>query len=131
MIYSFKISPKWYNFVFSRQNYTENRWRCIGRIWLGILKKYFAWKLCITKVCYGPNISSVWKSSMWTILHGFLADSLLSWQNYYLFSGEFLYSLSFIIELTRCVLRLLDWKYYVILIRTQYTNILEMSFNRA
>ena len=78
MIYSFKISPKWYNFVFSRQNYTENRWRCIGRIWLGILKKYFAWKLCIMKVCYGPNISSVWKSSMWTILHGFLADLLLS-----------------------------------------------------
>ena len=77
MIYSFKISPKWYNFVFSRQNYTENRWRCIGRIWLGILKKYFAWKLCIMKVCYGPNISSVWKSSMRTILHGFLADWLL------------------------------------------------------
>ena len=76
MIYSFKISPKWYNFVFSRQNYTKNRWRCIGRIWLGILKKYFAWKLCIMKVCYGPNISSVWKSSMWMILHGFLADWL-------------------------------------------------------
>ena len=77
MIYSFKISPKWYYFVFSRQNDTENRWRCIGQIWLGILKKYFAWKLCIMKVCYGPNISSVWKSSMWTILHGFLADWLL------------------------------------------------------
>ena len=78
IIYSFKISWKWYDFVFSRQNYTENRWRCIGQIWLGILKKYFAWKLCIMKVCYGPNISSVWKSSMWTILHGFLADWLLS-----------------------------------------------------
>ena len=67
------IHTDWHWLYNSRQNYTENRWRCIGRIWLGILKKYFAWKLCIMKVCYGLNISSVWKSSMRTILHGRLA----------------------------------------------------------
>ena len=132
MIYSFKISPKWYNFVFSRQNYTENRWRCIGRIWLGILKKYFAWKLCIMKVCYGPNISSVWKSSMWTILHGFLADWLLKGKKndviffWFVFTAPFLASTRFVIILVSQFIHSIILYNYIIeqgsLMWAQYPN---------